>query len=680
MPSDLSHIRNIGIIAHIDAGKTTLSERVLFYTRKIHRMGEVHEGAATMDFMPEEQERGITIASACTTCLWGDYSINMIDTPGHVDFTIEVERSLRVLDGAVGVFCAVGGVEPQSETVWRQAEKFHIPRLAFINKLDRPGASFEMVLQAMRERLNANPALLILPVGQGDELDGLIDLVRLEKLHFDEQSQGREVSRRPLDGAEAALAAPWRDKLLEQAADEDDALMELYLAGAEPSVELLESALRKGALANHLVPVFAGAALRNLGVQPLLDGICAFLPGPAETLPALGRLADSEEEIRVAADSDAPFCALAFKVIMEGGRRLALLRIYAGTLKEGQACRNVARERNERIMRIYRLHADRREQLPQAGPGEIVAVQGLRFVSTGDSLCAPEKAVLLEDIASYRPVISLALEPKNKEEGEKLDEALERFCLEDPTLRVETDENTGQRILSGMGELHLEVVRDRLKREYNLAPRYGQPQVLCRESVGRAADAQGEFDRELGEVRHHGWVALRLEPRARGAGNSIVFALPGQDNPKTALPKVWLESVRQGVEDSLQSGVFKGYPVQDVAVTVTELRRKESVSTPAGFHMAAVAAMKEALPKAAPMLLEPIMRLDINVPEAHLGPVLAILSMRGGKIEDMGERGGQKTVSAMAPMRELFGFSTALRSATQGRAGFNMSFDRFDSV
>ncbi len=678
--TNLERLRNIGIIAHIDAGKTTLSERILFYTHKIHRMGEVHEGAATMDFMPEEQERGITIASACTTCLWGDYTINMIDTPGHVDFTIEVERSLRVLDGAVGVFCGVAGVEPQSETVWAQADKFGIPRLAFINKLDRVGASFQNVLEDMRRRLRVNPLLLVMPVGEGDEFSGLIDLLHEERLDFDAASKGMEYTRRPLNEAESALAAPWREKLLEALADEDDALMEAYLAGEKPALPSLVAALRKGALARHFVPVYCGSALRNSGVQPLLDGVCTFLPGPADVPPppalaALGPKALGEQGV---------FSALVFKVLQESGRLLALLRIYSGQLTEGSACLNATRNEKERVSRIYRLHADRREQLESAGPGDIVAVQGLKKVRTGDSLSSPEHPVLLENIAAYQPVISLALEPRNAPEGEKLDEALERFSLEDPTLKVELDEASGQRLVSGMGELHLEVLCERLKREYGVEARSGKPQVLCQETIQASAAATAEFERELGEVRHYGAVSVEVEPVERGAGNKVEIclkeALAANYEAGKSWPRTWVEEAAKGLEDSLHCGVLQCFPVQDVRIRLINLGYKAGASSPAGYHMAAGMALKEAMQKAAPALLEPVMRLEISVPDAHLGAVMTLLNMRSGKVENLEEQGGLKLVSALAPMRELFGFSTALRSATQGRASPSMRFDHFGII
>lgn len=704
-------LRNIGIIAHIDAGKTTLSERILFYTEKIHRMGEVHDGNATMDFMPEEQERGITIASSCTTCSWSGTTINIIDTPGHVDFIIEVERSLRVLDGVVGVFCAVGGVEPQSETVWRQSEKYGIPKLAFINKLDRPGADYAAVLESMRSRLGARPAPVTVPLGQGDDFAAVADLVTMQRLDFDEKSQGRVVHAAPLTGADLETAAPWRDALLELLADEDETVMEAYLSGEGGSLapELLDACLRQGCLANRMVPVFAGSALRNIGVQPLLDGVVKYLPSPAESRPVEGMLPDSDVPVCVLPDPSAPTAALIFKVVMDAGRPLALVRVYAGMIRPGEVLRNTTQGIDERPTRIFRMNADRRETLETAGPGDIVALGGLRSPRTGDTLAARERPLLLENLDAYKPVISLALEPRNADEGKKLDEALNRYLVEDPTLRLEIDEATGQRLVSGMGELHLEVLNERMRREYNINPRVGQPQVVHQETIQNTAEATAVFERELGDVPHHGVVSLRVEPLPRMSGNILDLSaiMPpetvkggqggknasaararresgGGRTAETGYPRAWADAVRQGLESALQSGVVGGFPVQDVRVTVLSLERKET-STPVGFHMAAVAALKQALEQARPVLLEPIMDVEITVPDANVGDVIGLLGSRGGRVESMeeqnaGERGSCKLVKAAAPLRALFGFSTALRSVSQGRAGLVMRFARFDML
>lgn len=671
----LSSLRNIGIIAHIDAGKTTLSERILFYTKKIHKMGEVHEGAATMDFMPEEQERGITIASACSTCSWNHCSINLIDTPGHVDFSIEVERSLRVLDGAVGVFCAVGGVEPQSETVWRQAEYYHIPKLVFINKMDRIGASFETVMEEIRVKLGVVPVAVVIPIGCEDRFTGVIDLVTMEKITFDQADQGKTYHREALTVTESNLARPWREKLLECLCDEDDAILETYLDGGNVEQERMIAALRKGTLRRSLVPVFCGSALRNIGVQPLLDGIAAYLPNPAEVEAQQAidlREGKGRASVPVPVDPNAPFAGLVFKIVMESGRKLAFVRIYSGILREGAVCVNVTREAQEKISRIFRLDADHKEALPEALAGDIVGVQGLRSAVTGDSVCDPGNLLLFEDIKAYVPVISMALEPRNNEEGQRLDEAFSRFTAEDPTVRYETDESTGERIVSGMGELHLEVLLERLVREYGLDVRSGNPQVVCRETIRHAGEGHTIFDKELGGVAHFGDVSVRVEPRERNSGNVVRW---GCD--RSACSEAWAAEIDLALESSLQAGVVQGFPLQDVLVEVTSFYQKPGQSSTAGYHMAAVGAVKAALQNAGPVLLEPVMRVEVVVPEQQLGSALNALNTRAGKVEDILDRGGSKLIRALAPMRRLFGFSTDLRSATQGRAGLQMRFEQF---
>jgi elongation factor G len=683
-----SQLRNIGIIAHIDAGKTTLSERILFYSDTIHRMGEVHEGAATMDFLPEEQERGITIASACITCLWNGKVINLVDTPGHVDFTVEVERCLRVLDGAVGVFCAVAGVEPQSETVWRQADEFGIPRLAVINKMDRPGADFAAALEAMRERLGANPVPVTVPLGQEEEFEAVLDVVRQERVDFDGSAQGKTVSRRPFTDAEAALAAPWRERLMDALTLEDDRLLDIWLSGETPPVDMLDAALRKGTLARRFVPVYAASALRNIGVQPVLDGVCAYLPSPLDSPPAMAHTGtgakeaarhhqDSESVTLVRPDPADTLCALVFKVVMSGGRKTVFLRLYSGTVREGEALLNASTGKRERVMRLYRLHADRRENLVSAQAGDIVAAQGLKEAQTGDTLLGKEPLMFLEPLRSWRPVISLAFEPRNSEEGERLDQALATFTAEDPTLAVELNEATGQRIVSGMGELHLEVLADRLRREWNISPRLGNPQVVCRETIGGEADATGEFDRELGGQAHYGKVSLHVAPQERNSGIAVSFA------PNACAPGEWnaalLAAVEQGVRDACWSGPA-GYVMEDLAITVTGLGKKQNLATAPGMHMAAQQAVRQAVAAARPQVREPIMQVDISVPENFLGGVIALLGARGARVENLEDKGGQKHVQALAPMRGLFGFSTALRSASQGRAGLMMQFLRFDTV
>lgn len=675
---DQSKLRNIGIIAHIDAGKTTLTERILFYTRKIHRMGEVHEGTATMDFMPEEQERGITITSACTTCHWKDRVINIIDTPGHVDFTIEVERCLRVLDGAVGVFCAVVGVEPQSETVWRQSEQFGVPKLAFVNKMDRPGADFDRTVQAIRTRLGANAVPVTIPVGSGADFSGVIDLIRAKVLSFSEDDEGMTVSESAPEGDLKEACSKARDHMLESLADVDDVFMEKYLEGSVTEDDI-RSAMRRAVLARTFTPVLAGSALGNKGVQPLLDAICDFLPSPCDLPPVKG-LDAKGESVSVPLTEDGPFVGLVFKVVMEDGRKTAFLRVYSGRFDEGDSLTNVNRGKDDRVGRIYRLHADHREQLKSASAGDIVAVVGLRSAHTGETY-AKGIDVRLEAIESYAPVITLALEPRNADEGKVLDEALARYTEEDPTLLSHFDEETGMRTISGMGELHLDVTLERMRREYHISPRVGAPEVIMRETITGTGEGDCVFDRELGKVQHFGHVSVSVAPRPRGAGNTVK---PGSFLPedKIAAAKViqkeLLAAALEGATDALQSGDLTGYPVVDVAVTITGIERRDGVASEPGCRMAAAQALKQALAAASPVILEPVMNVTISCPEAELGSAISLFGTLGGKIDEMEDNSGQKVVHGTASLRKLFGFSTKLRSATQGRAGLVMSFSRFD--
>ena len=675
---DQSKLRNIGIIAHIDAGKTTLTERILFYTRKIHRMGEVHEGTATMDFMPEEQERGITITSACTTCHWKDRVINIIDTPGHVDFTIEVERCLRVLDGAVGVFCAVAGVEPQSETVWRQSEQFGVPKLAFVNKMDRPGADFDRTVQAIRTRLGANAVPVTIPVGSGADFSGVIDLIRAKVLSFSEDDEGMTVSESAPEGDLKEACSKARDHMLESLADVDDVFMEKYLEGSVTEDDI-HSAMRRAVLARTFTPVLAGSALGNKGVQPLLDAICDFLPSPCDLPPVKG-LDAKGESVSVPLTEDGPFVGLVFKVVMEDGRKTAFLRVYSGRFDEGDSLTNVNRGKDDRVGRIYRLHADHREQLKSASAGDIVAVVGLRSAHTGETY-AKGIDVRLEAIESYAPVITLALEPRNADEGKVLDEALARYTEEDPTLLSHFDEETGMRTISGMGELHLDVTLERMRREYHISPRVGAPEVIMRETITGTGEGDCVFDRELGKVQHFGHVSVSVAPRPRGAGNTVK---PGSFLPedKIAAAKViqkeLLAAALEGATDALQSGDLTGYPVVDVAVTITGIERRDGVASEPGCRMAAAQALRQALAAASPVILEPVMNVTISCPEAELGSAISLFGTLGGKIDEMEDNSGQKVVHGTASLRKLFGFSTKLRSATQGRAGLVMSFSRFD--
>ncbi|SKA71049.1 elongation factor G [Desulfobaculum bizertense] len=672
-PKDaLSKIRNIGIIAHIDAGKTTLTERILYYSGRIHRMGEVHEGTATMDFMPEEQERGITIGSACTTCEWDGHTINLIDTPGHVDFTIEVERSLRVLDGAVGVFCAVGGVEPQSETVWRQSEKYDVPKIVFINKMDRIGADFEAVLESMKERLRITPLVLQVPVGAGDEFEGVIDVIGMRFLVFDAASRGEDFEARALSPEQEELASQWREALFDVLSEQSDEILELYMNGEDIPRELLDVTIRKATLERTLVPVLAGSALKNTGIQPVLDAVCAYLPGPQDVPGQKGRNVHGVK-IETVCDPKEPLEALVFKVSLETGHKLVLLRVYSGTLEAGQMVYNASQKKDERAAHLYTLHADRKTKIEQAVAGEIVAVAGLKFAKTGDTLSAKDAPVQLENIESYRPVISLALEPRNTEERNKLEEVLESLLLEDPTLAAKIDEETEQLVLSGMGELHLDVVLDRIRREFKIDPRVGNPQVVYQESVTKTAQGEATFDRELGDTEHYGAVTLTVEPLERGAGQHIRLGFE-----PVGWPEAWIDAATEGIEDALQSGVVRGYPVRDVRIRIDELGRMDGKSSTVGYHMAAAEALKLALTNASPCLLEPIMKVEVSVPDEFVGEVISLLGAKGAKIENMFDKHGQKLVQAFAALRQLFGFSTELRSATQGRAGMLMQFDRFD--
>ncbi|NCC23833.1 MAG: elongation factor G [Deltaproteobacteria bacterium] len=669
----LRELRNIGIIAHIDAGKTTLTERMLFYAKRIHRMGEVHDGNATMDYLPEEQERGITISSACSSFSWEGKTVNLIDTPGHVDFTVEVDRSLRVLDGAVGVFCAVGGVEPQSETVWRQSKKYHVPKLAFVNKMDRPGADFWTVLESMREKLGVVPLPLFVPLGQGAEFRGVIDLFAREKLLFDAETQGNVISRLALDDDEAALAETWRDKAVEILADRDEVILESYLAGESVPVERLDACIRAATLDESIVPVFVGSALRNAGVQTLMDGIVKYLPSPLDVPLPKGVDPENGEPRSFPLSSRSPLSALCFKISMETGRKLAFLRVYTGQLEAGDLVYNSTQGIEERAARLFVLHAGRRERVDVAKAGQIVAAAGMRATRTADTLCRKDSSILLERIEEYKPVISLGLEARNAEEEEKLEEALDRLLQEDPTLFLERNEDTEQLILSGMGELHLEVIIERLRREQGIDFRAGKPQVVYQETIIRKADAEVEVDRLLGEETHYGRVRVEIEPLRRDGGVEVVLAVD-----RETLPRGFAEAALSGAQDALQSGVVKGYPMQDVRALVTEVEAGHPKGTDLGTRMASMAAVKKALAQAGPVLMEPIMWLEIFVPDEFVGECIGLLGAKGAKIENMFDRGGQKTIQALTPLRKMFGFSTEIRSATQGRAGMTMRFDRFD--
>jgi len=668
----ITAIRNIGIIAHIDAGKTTVTERTLFYTGRSHKLGEVHDGEAIMDWMPDEQERGITITSAVTTCLWKDIEIHLIDTPGHVDFTIEVERSLRVLDGAIGVFSAVEGVEPQSETVWRQADKYHVPKIAFLNKMDRVGADFFGTVEMMKSRLNANPLILQLPVGTGDDFRGVIDLLRMQQIRWDESSLGTAFSTGEIPEDIAESAAEYRERLVAAAAEHDDALMEAYVTGTAIDESLLIAAVRRATIQLKIVPVLCGAALRNKGIQPLLDAVAQFLPSPADIPPARGVHPETGEVIEVHPRDSEPLAALIFKVAMMEGRKLCFVRIYGGRLKAGADLYNPTLKRKEKVARILLMHANKRDRIEESGAGSIVGVVGLKDASTGDTLCTAEHPVLLEKIEAYEPVISIAVEPKTHSDQEKMDEVLSKFTAEDPTLRVRKDEDTGQTILSGMGELHLEIITSRMQREFNTNVNVGRPQVMYREAIAAHAQASAAFDREIAGQRHFAEAVIEVSPLPRGTGSTYASRVLDEN-----LPGSFAAAARKGALAALESGPVSGYPVVDVAVVLVGATPRET-SSELAFTVAASMACKEALSRGTPFLLEPIMTAEVLVPEAFLGEVIGDLNARSGKIESIDHKQGVQVVTVTVPLSRMFGYSTALRSATQGRGTFSMHFTRFD--
>ena len=674
-PKDkIGRIRNIGIMAHIDAGKTTVTERILYYTGRSHRLGEVHDGEAVMDWMPDEQERGITITSAVTTCRWKNSEIQIIDTPGHVDFTIEVERSLRVLDGAIGVFCAVGGVEPQSETVWRQADKYGVPKIAFINKLDRIGADFFGAIEMIKERLNASPLLLQLPVGSEDEFEGVVDLIGMRQIRWHDDTLGATFSNEDIPDAMVARAQEYREKLIETLAESDDDIMEAYLAEEEVASKTLVAAIRKATINLELVPILCGSALKNRGIQPLLDAIIDYLPSPLDVPPIKGENPETGGKTVTCPPSDnAALAALIFKVSMIEGRKLSFVRVYSGRLKAKGEVFNPSRKTKEKLSRILRMHANKRERLDEAGAGSIVGVVGLKDSTTGETLCSVENPVLLEKIEIYEPVISVAVEPKTNSDQAKLDQVLEKFTAEDPTLRLKKDTDTGQTILSGMGELHLEVIISRMQREFKTSVNVGRPQVVYRETIKNEATALATFDNEVAGQRHFGEVQLRLTPLPRGSENRFKSELTDE-----TIPDMYIASIEKGVMESLESGALMGYPVVDVAVALTGGSFKESQGSDLAYTVSASMACKEALQKGGSFLLDPIMKVEIFVPEAFMGDVIGDISARNGKIESMEPQMGTQVIKATVPLARMFGYSTALRSATQGRGTFTMQFSHFD--
>jgi elongation factor G len=672
----LERTRNIGIMAHIDAGKTTTTERILFYTGVNYKMGEVHEGTTTMDWMEQEQERGITITSAATTCFWKDHRINIIDTPGHVDFTVEVERSLRVLDGAIGVFCAVGGVEPQSETVWRQADKYRVPRIAFVNKMDRIGANFPRVLDMMRDRLGANPIPLHVPIGEEEKFRGVVDVLRERALVWDGDDLGQSFREEEVPAALRQTVASYRERAIEAAADSDEELMARYLEGQPIPAEAIKKGLRDATLSQRAVPVLCGSAFRNKGVQPLLDAVVDYLPSPLDVPPVEGRHPETGEPIVRKASDDEPLAALAFKIASDKHvGQLTYARLYSGRMKTGEQVLNAATGKKERVGRLLQMHANKRQELEEAFAGDIVAVVGLKATATGQTLCPPRHPILLESITFPEPVISIAVEAKTKADMDKLGTALSRLAAEDPTFRVSVDSETGQTLISGMGELHLEIITDRLLREFGVAANVGRPQVSYKETITRTARAEGRYIKQTGGSGEYGVVTLEVEPGAKGSGFVFENALKGQ-----AIPREYVPAIRQGCEEAAQSGELAGYPVVDVKVRLLDGQAHEVDSSERSFKIAGSLAMREALREGRPVLLEPLMAVEVVAPADFVGVVQGDLNARRGSITGLEARGGAQVVRADVPLAQMFGYVNALRSMTQGRATYTMQFSSYSQV
>ena len=674
--TSLDRTRNIGIMAHIDAGKTTTTERVLYYTGINYKIGEVHEGTATMDWMVQEQERGITITSAATTCFWRDHRINLIDTPGHVDFTIEVERSLRVLDGAVAVFCSVGGVEPQTETVWRQADKYRVPRIAFVNKMDRLGADFFRAVRMIQERLGARPVPLQLPIGAEENFKGVVDLVQMKAVVWDEESLGAKYRVEPIPSGLAGQAEEHREKLLEAIADCNESVMEKYLDGREITETELRGAIRQAGLELKIVPVLCGAAFRNKGVQLLLDAVVDYLPSPLDVPPLRGIHPTSQKEEERPPKDEAPFSALAFKIMTDPFvGTLTFFRVYSGALFSGSSVYNSTKGKRERIGRLLKMHANKREEIKEVYAGDIAAAVGLRTATTGDTLCDEDHPIILESIEFPEPVISIAIEPKSKADQEKLGLSLQKLTTEDPSFRVRTDEETGQTIISGMGELHLEIIVDRLLREFNVGANVGKPQVAYKETVRKAVEREGKFIRQTGGRGQYGHVYLRVEPQPAGKGFEFANAIKGG-----SIPREYIPAVEKGVKEATESGALAGYPIVDVKVTLLDGSYHEVDSSEIAFKIAGSMAFKEAVGKAFPVLLEPIMAVEVVVPEEFMGEVIGDISSRRGKVLGMDTRPAAQVIDARVPLAEMFGYATDLRSMTQGRATYTMQFSHYEPV
>ncbi len=672
----LERTRNIGIMAHIDAGKTTTTERILFYTGVSHRMGEVHDGAATMDWMEQERERGITITAAATTCFWRDHRINIIDTPGHVDFTIEVERSLRVLDGAVAVFDSVQGVEPQSETVWRQADKYRVPRIAFMNKMDRVGAEFYTSVQSMVERLGANPVPIQLPIGREAEFKGSVDLVTMKAYLYDTDSLGATYKVEDVPAELVDLAKEYREKMLDIVAEHDERVLERYLNGESLGVEEIKRAIRAGTITMKLTPVLCGAAFKNKGVQLLLDAVVDYLPSPLDVPPVVGIDPATKKEVTRQVSDDEPFAALAFKIMSDPfAGQLTFFRVYSGTLKTGMSVYNVTKDTRDRVGRLLKMHANKREDIDVVYAGDIAAAVGLKGASTGDTLCGEKNQVLLEVMKFPEPVIAMAIEPKTKQDQEKLGFSLQKLTQEDPSFRVRTDDETGQTIIAGMGELHLEIIVDRLLREFKVEANVGKPEVAFRESIRRSAEAEGKYIKQTGGRGQYGHVVITVQPTDSSVGFEFINKIVGG-----AVPREYIPAVEKGIKERMDSGILAGYPLRDIRVTIIDGSYHDVDSSELAFKIAASMAFQAACREADAVLVEPIMKVEVLVPQDYMGDVIGNLNGRRGKIHGIKVRAGSQVIEAAVPLSEMFGYATDLRSRTQGRATYTMEFDRYEQV
>ena len=672
----LNMLRNIGIAAHIDAGKTTTSERILFYTGVSHKIGEVHDGAATMDWMEQEKERGITITSAATTCFWKNYQINLIDTPGHVDFTIEVERSMRVLDGAVAVFCSVGGVQPQSETVWRQANKYGVPRLVFVNKMDRIGANFYSVESQIKERLKSNPVPIALPIGVEDNFKGIVDLVEMKGYIWNDETMGAKYDIVEIPDDMKEISAKYREKLIESAAEQDEALMEKYLNGEELSKEDIKKGIKIGCHSMAIIPMLCGSSFKNKGVQTLLDAVIDYLPAPTEVADIKGIDAKTDAEVQVKSSDDGEFAGLAFKIMTDPFvGQLTFVRVYRGSIESGSYVYNSTKNTKERVGRLLKMHSNKREDIKEIYAGEICAFVGLKDTLTGDTLCSEKNPVILERMEFPEPVISIAVEPKTKADQEKMSLALAKLAEEDPSFRVKTDEETGQTIISGMGELHLEIIVDRMKREFKVEAEVGAPQVAFRETIRSTVTQECKYAKQTGGRGQYGHVHIKLEPKEAGTGYEFINEISGG-----VIPKEYIPAVDKGIQEAMQSGILAGYPVVDCKVTLYDGSYHDVDSSEMAFKIAGSMAFKDACRKANAVLLEPIAKVEVEVPEEYMGDVIGDLNRRRGQINAMDDRMGLKIVNAFVPLAEMFGYSTDLRSATQGRATYSMEFDHYGEV